>query len=184
MRGLRAGVLFILLLGFWQVLSWRIDPLFLTLGVLSAATVTAFSVWLLEQVIGRREEQPRLSLAQLVAYLLWLVPRIFISGVAVARVVLDPRLSPEPGVVRFTTSLASPAARTMLANSITLTPGTITLNVDGDAFTVHAFNVESVGDLARGAMQGRIARVFRDHPDPPPAMQWDPPYDPAPQERP
>lgn len=184
MRAMRAGVLFVLLLGFWQVLSWRVDPLFFTLGVLSAALVTAFSVWLLEQVIGRREDQPPLSLGQLVLYLLWLLPRIFASGLAVARVVLDPRLSPEPGVVRFTTTLSSPAARTMLANSITLTPGTITLNVDDDAFTVHAFNVDAVTDLARAAMQGRIARVFRDHPDAPPAMHWDPPYDPLHEERP
>ena len=177
MRTFRAIVLFVLLLGFWQLLSWRIDPLFLAMGVASAAVVTSFSLWLLEEVIGQREEEPRISLVWLAAYLLWLLPRIFASGFHVARVVLDPRCSPRPGVVRFTTSLPSPAARTMLANSITLTPGTITLNVDGDEYTVHAFTIDSVSDLARAAMQARIARVFRVAPDAPPEMRWDPVQD-------
>lgn len=177
MRTIRALVLFVLLLGFWQILSWRIDPLFLVMGVVSAAVVTAFSLWLLEQVIGYREEEPRISLVWLLAYLAWLLPRIFASGFAVARVVLDPRLSPRPGVVRFTTTLPSPAARTMLANSITLTPGTITLNVDGDEYTVHAFTVDAVADLAQAAMQSRIARAFRVPPDAPPEMRWDPVQD-------
>ncbi|MFO7779523.1 MAG: Na+/H+ antiporter subunit E [Nitriliruptoraceae bacterium] len=178
MRTLRALVLFALLLGFWQLLSWRIDPLFLVMGVISAAVLTAFSLWLMEHVIGPREGEPRLSMARLLVYLAWLLPRIFASGFAVARVVLDPRLSPRPGVVRFTTNLQSPAARTMLANSITLTPGTITLNVDGDEFTVHAFTVGSVADLAQAAMQARIARVFGVPADAPPRMRWDPVNDP------
>jgi multicomponent Na+:H+ antiporter subunit E len=183
MRIIRALVLFVLLLGFWQILSWRIDPLFMVLGVASAAIITAFSVWLLEQVIGHREEEPRISLVWLLAYLAWLLPRIFASGFAVARVVLDPRRSPQPGVVRFSTSLRSPAARTMLANSITLTPGTITLNVDGDEYTVHAFTVDAVTDLAQAAMQARIARAFHVPPDAPPQLRWDPVTDQRPEGR-
>jgi multicomponent Na+:H+ antiporter subunit E len=55
--------------------------------------------------------------------------------------------------------LTSPLARTTFANSITLTPGTITLDVDGSSFTVHAIT-EAMSDLSGSAMERRVAAVF------------------------
>jgi multicomponent Na+:H+ antiporter subunit E len=76
--------------------------------------------------------------------------------------------------VRFTTGLHSPAARTLLANSITLVPGTMTLSVDGGSFVVHALTPRATAALASGEVQRRIARIFGAEPDAPPTMQWDP----------
>lgn len=184
MRTLRAITLFLLLFGFWQLLSGRIDPLFLVLGLLSAAAVTWLSMGLLEGVIGPADATPRVDLVQLAVYLAWLITRIPPAGFVVARVVLDPRLPPEPGVVRFRTGLASPVARTFLANSITLVPGTMTLEVLDDEFVVHAFTPAAVADLANAATQRRIARVFRLEPDDPPAMTWEPSHPEAAEDRP
>lgn len=174
MRILRFLTLFGFLFAFWQLLSGRLDPLFITLGLLSAAAVTWLSLGLLEGVIGPADATPRIDLLALASYLLWLGSKVPPAGFSVARVVLDPRHPPRPGVVRFRTSLASPTARTFLANSITLVPGTMTLEVLDDEFVVHAFTPDAVADLASAATQCRIARVFRLEPDEPPVLTWEP----------
>lgn len=181
-RLLRIAAMFLALLGFWQVLSARIDPLFATLGIISAAALTAYALWLVERVLGPRDQVQPISVLGFLGFAGWLLLRMLASAVWVATVVVDPRRRPKPGVVHFDTSLPSPAARTMLANSISLVPGTITLNVDGSRLTVHAFTPESVEDLVTAATQQRIARVFRVPPDAPPVMTWDPVHDALPQD--
>ncbi|MFA9432441.1 Na+/H+ antiporter subunit E [Egicoccus sp. AB-alg2] len=174
MSRLRGPVLFALLLGFWLLLSWRLDPLFLVMGVGSAALVTWLSRPLLDAVLGDRGRAARhVRPWYLLLYVVWLIGRLLPAGLHILRVVLDPRVPPRPGVARFRTNLASPAARTMLATSITMVPGTMTLDVDGDEFTIHAFTPTAVADLANAATQRRIARVFGDPPDDPPRIVWD-----------
>ncbi|GGI05252.1 Na+/H+ antiporter subunit E [Egicoccus halophilus] len=182
MTRLRAPVLFVLLLGFWMLLSWRLDPLFVVMGVGSAALVTWLSRPLLDAVLGAPPEDEdravehasrHVNLWHLLRYSVWLIGRLPPAGLHILRVVLDPRVPPRPGVARFRTNLSSPAARTMLATSITMVPGTMTLDVDGDEFTIHAFTPTAVADLANAATQRRIAKVFGDPPDDPPTIVWD-----------
>ncbi len=182
MRSFRAIVLFVSLLAFWQALSARVDPLFIGIGVVAAVTVTAFSLRLLEAVVGPPGTRPPMRLWHLVRFHVWLLLRIPPAGIAVAWVVLNPRRPPRPGVVHFRTGLDSPAARTMLANAITLVPGTMTLNVADDEFIVHAFTPESVADLASARTQALIAKGFGVPPDDPPEMIWEPLHDELPEE--
>ena len=182
MRNLRAVAMFLTLLAFWQALSGRIDPLFITLGVLSATASTWLGMRTLESVLGPHDDTPRINLWHLVSFVLWLLTRIPPAGLTIARVVIDPRRAPRPGMVRFHTSLPGPAARTILATSITIVPGTITVNVEDDEFTVHAFTPEAVIDLATAEVQARIARIFRATPDRPPTMMWEPVHDELPEE--
>jgi multicomponent Na+:H+ antiporter subunit E len=93
--------------------------------------------------------------------------------VAVEGIVLNPRVPPEPGIVRLRTQLQSPAARAMLANSITLVPGTMTLEMHAGELTVHTFTPDAVEDLATAAMQNRIAAIFRDEPQERPHLDWE-----------
>lgn len=181
MRTLRAVTLFGLLFVFWLALSARLDPLFVVLGLLSAGAVTFLSMALLENVL-ETDAGPRVHLWHLLTYLVWLIARIPPAGFQVARVVLDPRRTARPGVVRFRTRLASPTARATLANSITLVPGTMTIEVHDDVFVVHAFTPDAAADLANGAMQNRIARAFRHEHDPEPVLIWDPVHDALPEE--
>lgn len=182
MRALRATTLFLLLFGFWSLLSGRLDPLFIVLGLLSAAAVTRMSLPLLERVIGPADASPRIHLWYLLSYILWLLARIPPAGFQVARVVLDPRRSPRPGVVRFRTGLSTPIARTVLANSITLVPGTMTIEVRDDLLLVHAFEPGAAAELASAETQRRIARMFRLELDDPPEMRWDPIHDALPED--
>jgi multicomponent Na+:H+ antiporter subunit E len=174
MNRMRPILLFIALLAFWFLLSGKFDALFISMGVASALIVTRFGVPLLSEVLGAPGETPKVNLLRLVGYIAWLLTRIPGAAVDVALSILLPSRSPSPGVVRFTTGLYSPAARTLLANSITLVPGTMTLSVDGGEFVVHALSPRAAEDLANAEVQRRIARVFRAEPDAPPVMRWDP----------
>jgi multicomponent Na+:H+ antiporter subunit E len=181
MRVIRTGTLFLVLLTFWQLLSWRLDPLFIAIGMVSAAAVTWFATRLLHGVVGPADATPRVSLWHLTTFLAWLLVQIPPAGLVIARVVIDQRRPPRPGVVRFRTGLQSPAARTLLANAITLVPGTMTLNLDGDELTVHAFTPGAMLDLVTAATQQRIARAFREPLDEPPTLVWEPIHDELPE---
>lgn len=174
MNRMRPVVLLVALLAFWFALSGRTEPIFLAMGLTSALLVTRFGVPLLAEVLGAPEDTPKVDLLRLVAYVGWLLTRIPPAAVDVALSIILPSRRPSPGVVRFRTGLYSPAARTMLANSITLVPGTMTLSVDGGEFVVHALSPRATADLASGEVQRRIARAFRIPEDAPPTMRWDP----------
>lgn len=140
--------------GFWLVLSGRATPLGLTLGALAAALVALYN-----------RDEDVLSAAVRVAprfatYLPWLLKEIAVANLQVVRLVLDPRLPIDPVVVRLEAPFGGDLALTTLGNSITLTPGTVTLDVTGRELTVHALTRESAAALVEGAMSRRIAAVF------------------------
>jgi multicomponent Na+:H+ antiporter subunit E len=173
MRTFRQLLLFAALLGFWLLLSWRLDPLFLTMGAVSAAVVTVASTVLLERTIGSAGTHPRVRTLRMAPYVVWLLWRMLLSALQIAWIVINPRVPPEPGIVRIPIQLASPAARTMLSNSLTLVPGTMTLEISDDEVTVHSFTPDAVDDLASAEMQNRIAAIFGDEPQAPPHMIWE-----------
>lgn len=173
-RNLRILVLFLGLMVFWLVLSARLDPLFLVIGAVSAALIAWYTIAVVDSEVGERQDTGGFNPLALVTYILWLFLRQVFSGFALAWVVINPRRAPRPGVFRFRTGLTTPAARAILANSITLVPGTNTIEVDGDLFTVHAFDAASAADLAQAKVQRRIARIFRLPPDDPPVLKWEP----------
>lgn len=172
MRILRDLVRFALLLGFWLVLSGHDDPLFLGMGVAAAAFVTLVSRRLLD-TLGPSRDAPPIHVGRLVVYVGWLLGRMVVSALEVAWIITHPRQMPRPGVVRFATELPTPLERTLLANSITLVPGTMTIDVDGDELTVHAFTPDAADDLASGEVQSRIAAIFHHDRQPAPAMRWE-----------
>jgi len=174
MNRMRPAILFVALFAFWVALSGKYEPLFLVMGLVSALVVTRFGVPLLTEVLGSPGDTPKVDLPRLALYIGWLLTRIPPAALDVALSILLPSRAPRPGVVRFTTGLHSPAARTLLANSITLVPGTMTLSVDGGEFVVHALSARAAEDLASAEVQRRIAGVFRLAPDAPPVMRWDP----------
>jgi len=176
-RKLRIAVMFGGLLLFWQTLSGQTDPLFIGMGIASAALVTVASIRLIEAALGNGHDGPRLHLGYFILYVAWLILQIPPAAWRIVLVILDPRRPARPGVVRFQTRLSSPVARTVLANSITLVPGTMTLNIEGNELTVHAFYPGAVADLASAQVQRRIARAFRQDYDAVPTLIWEPVHD-------
>ncbi len=153
-------ILFGVLFGAWVLLSGRFDGFHLTLGLVSCALVTAFSGDLLLLEL----QQPGLVRAwvRFARYLPWLLYQIFLSNLHILRIVLHPRMMEliDPQIIRFRSPLTKELALVAFANSITLTPGTITVyvSVDGD-FQVHAIDRQSA-DALPGEMETRIMRTF------------------------
>lgn len=96
--------------------------------------------------------------------LLWFILvtewRIVVSAVQVLRIVLHPRLPIAPEVIRQTVRFDTDLARVAYANAITVTPGTLTLDVDGDEFTVHALEPTLARELVDGTLARDVARVL------------------------
>lgn len=152
---------FIVLMCIWVVFSGQFDAFHLSLGVLSVALVTALSGELLFRrrhisLAGRMR-----MLFRGMGYSLWLLLEIIKANVYVFSLALHPRMREEiePHIIRFRTSLKTDFAKFVFAQSITLTPGTVTVKVDGDEFSVHAISPRTA-DALPGAMQDKIKAVF------------------------
>lgn len=134
----------------------------LTLGVVSTLLV----VLIAERMRRRREmEEHALTLgfvARFLAYLPWLVKEIFLANVRVARIVLSPRLPISPAVLRFRGTQRTDLVRFVYANSITLTPGTVTVDVQGQDLTIHALERSTLEGIDEGEMARKIARLEGD----------------------
>ena len=143
---------------FWLLLSGIYTP-FLMLSGLVASIAVALLAQRME--LADREGHPiHLGLAAL-AYWPWLLKEIAKSGWQVTRIILDPRLPISPTFVRFKPSQTSSVALATHANSITLTPGTITVDAEHDSFLVHALTREGAQAVVDSEMDRRASRMDR-----------------------
>jgi multicomponent Na+:H+ antiporter subunit E len=150
---------FLIMFGFWIVLSGQLDMFHISLGLLSSALVSFLSGDIL---MLDAKKNDRLAVAfRLICYIPWLLYQIALSTMHVAFLAIHPRVRSQidPTIVTFKTKLKTNVARVALANSITLTPGTITIRIDGDIFFVHAISRKAAAGLP-GEMEDRISRVF------------------------
>jgi multicomponent Na+:H+ antiporter subunit E len=151
---------FFILTVFWTFMSGLFDIWHFGLGLLSCALVAYMSSDLLfkKRIRSRRMFK---EVAAFLAYLPWLFYQIFIANIYVAKIALGPGLSKKifPHIIKFRTMLKSEMALTAFANSITLTPGTITVRIEGPYFYVHALDLP-LADSLPGEMEERIARIY------------------------
>ncbi len=155
-------VTFIIMFGLWVLLSGLFDSFHLTLGLISCGIVSFLSSDLLFPSPKIRGLLPQW--ARFVRYIPWLMLEIIKANLHVTYLVFHPRMMEliDPRIIKFRSKLKGDLALVTFANSITLTPGTITVSVsiDGD-FKVHAIDKAS-GDPLPGVMEENIARVFRE----------------------
>ncbi|MCB1772051.1 MAG: Na+/H+ antiporter subunit E [Gammaproteobacteria bacterium] len=153
---MRYVVAAIFLAVFWIALSGHYTPLLLSLGAVSVVV----SIWLVYRMDRVDGEPNRLTpSAGLFGYLAWLLWCVIKSNVDVARRIWSPSLPVRPVWARLETEVETPLEKTLYANSITLTPGTLTTDVRDDHFLVHALNQEDIDELRGGEMQRRIRRL-------------------------
>mgnify|MGYP001192278083 CR=1 FL=1 len=146
----------LVLAGFWLLLSGYFLPLLLVFGLLSVGLV-CFIVARMDQIDGEmRSVHPNIKL---VGYFFWLLVEIVKSSIFVAKVIWRPKVSVSPSVFQVKTKHRSSLGKTVYANSITLTPGTITIDVEGDVLTVHSMERDLEDSLKAGDMDRRIPEV-------------------------
>lgn len=153
---LRALGLGAVLFGFWLLLSGHYTPLLLGLGVASCVLVVYIAM---RMEVVDHESFPMHMGARVVLYLPWLLMEIAKSNVRVARIVLDPALPIDPGIGRLRLRQRTALGKVIFANSVTLTPGTITTGVQGDEIEIHALTRADLDGGEEGEMSRRVSWV-------------------------
>ncbi len=149
--------LFLLLLTLWLMLSGIYTPWILSLGFLSCLLVVYIAHRM--DVVDHEGHPIHLHVVRLLLYWYWLFIEILKSNWLVIRCILSPSMPISPTVVALRSSQHTDLGRVIYANSITLTPGTVTIEVDGDITEVHALTRETAEDLNQGEMDRRVTAV-------------------------
>lgn len=145
----------------WLLLSGYFVPLLISFGILSVILVVFIAHRM--DVVDRESHPVHLTFV-LPGYWLWLLKEIVLSSIDVTRRVLAPKLRISPTLVRVKATQQSDLGKVIYANSITLTPGTVTLDMDGDVLLVHALSREGAASLEEGEMDRRVTRLEGDLP--------------------
>ena len=136
---------------------------FMLYAVISCALVAAICARTL-QIKAMKSDKAyflfHLNYFKLVVYMIWLLIQIAKSAWYVSMVTLREREKLDPVVVWFKADYDNPLAASMLANSITLTPGTITVDIVNEVFSVHALTYETAEGVLDGSMQEKVAWLF------------------------
>jgi multicomponent Na+:H+ antiporter subunit E len=157
----RAVATFALSFGFYLALGDPTDPFDLVTGAVSGLVVVAV---LSGVVFERSPSRGTLASAlRAVVFLPYLLVAVVRANLGVAATVLDPRLPIDPTLVRVPAP-GSQTARALLANSISLTPGTLTVDVTDDELVVHALTAETRADLEAGSLARAVAFVTGEPP--------------------
>lgn len=129
--------------------------------LVGAGVALVAGVWAVRFLGTARELQgTRVHVVRLPGFVLRMTVRVAVASVQVLRVVIDPRLPIEPEVIRQTVRFPSNAVRSTYANAITVTPGTLTLDVEGDTFIIHCLDARLAGDLLDGRLRSDVERLF------------------------
>jgi multicomponent Na+:H+ antiporter subunit E len=149
--------MFVVLYLFWLLLSGYFSAFLLAAGAGCAAAVVLIARRM--DVVDREGHPIHLGPRALLSYWPWLVKEIVKSGWDVSRRILDPRLPVSPALARFKPSQTTVLGLVIHANSITLTPGTISVEVNAGEFLVHALTRDAAAGLAGSEMDRRVAEL-------------------------
>lgn len=173
---LEALALFAFLFGFWLLLSNRFELDALLMGAASAGLVTAVSH---ERLFRRGRPGRELGRAlhrirpiRMARYLLWLLRAVVQANVQVAWTVIRPSRPVAPRLLRFRVGFEGELPQVVLAHSITLTPGTVTIDLEDGRYLVHSLFPSSADELVSGRMQRGVARAFGEDEEAAPAVEW------------
>jgi multicomponent Na+:H+ antiporter subunit E len=150
---MRSLSLAVSLFAFWLALSGHYTPLLITIGAI-AACICVVVAWRVRS--ADKEGHPIELLRGAVTYYPWLIKEIAKSAWGVTRIILNPKLPISPTMTVVHASQTTAAGIATYANSITLTPGTVTAGVDGNTLTVHALVRDGALDLEAGEMDRQV----------------------------
>ena len=148
---MKSLILFLILLSLWLLMSGHYSILIITLGIISCA----FCVYVAKRgKLIDDEGLPIFFIPRLSNYLIWLFKEILISNFNTAKVIINGKVEPETFTVKV--SQVTDVAKVTYANSITLTPGTVTTQMQKDVFEVHALNSDFGNDVRTNEMDKKV----------------------------
>lgn len=143
----------VMLAAFWLLLSGHYAPLFFGFGAVSVLLVA----WLAKRIdIVDDEARPLRWLLRIPRYWLWLGGQILQSAWTVSRLIWQPQARFSPGLGTANVEGMSDVERATYANSITLTPGTLSMSVDEHRIEIHALDAGSLDTIEGGDMARRL----------------------------
>lgn len=154
----------LVLFAFWMVLSGRTETKFVVYGILTAVVTTWVTYPLL--LVPNKDGSKKyyvfgFSIPKMIMYFFWLMWQLVLANIDVLLATTGQELNIDPKVVRFRFRADNPMASVILANSITLTPGTVTMNVTDDGvYEIHALTVGATAGVLDGGMQKKVADLY------------------------
>jgi multicomponent Na+:H+ antiporter subunit E len=147
----------IAMFSFWILLSGEFTFILITSGIVASLIVAYLSH---DIFIGKPDIKVETRrVLKFIKYLPWLVWKVILANFEIAYLVLHPKMLIDPQIIRFETGLKTDLGIVTLANSITLTPGTITVEANKEEFVVHAIWQKSVEGIIDGEMQRKVKEI-------------------------
>lgn len=154
----------LVLFAFWMILSGRTETKFVVYGILTAVVTTWVTYPLL--LVPNKDGSKKyyvfgFSIPKMIMYFFWLMWQLVLANIDVLLATTGQELVIDPKVVRFRFRADNPMASVILSNSITLTPGTVTMNVTDDGvYEIHALTVGAAAGVLDGGMQKKVADLY------------------------
>ncbi len=158
MRNTGGKAVFILFFALWVVFNGRLTLEIALFGVVLSALLYAFVCYAFGFSV-KKDFAAVKKVGKVIAYCAYLVKEIMKANLHVMKLILNQRYAVEPVLVKFKTRLHSDVAKAMLADSITLTPGTITVSVENDTYTVHCLDRELSQGLEGSEFEKKLAAI-------------------------
>jgi multicomponent Na+:H+ antiporter subunit E len=147
----------VLLALFWLLLSGIYQPLIVAFGVVSVLLV----IYVLKRMDETDSEpKPVASGARICRYFIWLTGEIVASSIHVTKLVWGNPRNLSPSLAKVSVAQVPDKVRVLYANSITLTPGTLSVDIENDEITVHALQSKSIDELKQGEMENKITSIW------------------------
>jgi len=148
---MKSFILFFILFSLWLLMSGHYNVLIISLGIISCS----FCVYVAKRgKLIDDEGLPIFFMPRLLNYLIWLFKEILKSNLSTAKVIINGKVEPETFTVK--TSQVTDVAKVTYANSITLTPGTVTTKIQKGVFEVHALNSDFGNDVRTNEMDKKV----------------------------
>ena len=150
----------ITMFSFWILLSGEFTFILITSGIIASLIVAYLSH---DIFIGKSDLKTEVGrVFRFIVYVPWLLWEIVLANVEIAYLVLNPKPLVDPQIVRFKPDLKTDLGVVTLANSITLTPGTVTVEANKEEFVIHAIWQKSAEGIISGEMQRKVKKIEGD----------------------
>jgi multicomponent Na+:H+ antiporter subunit E len=150
----------IVMFAFWILLSGEFTFILITSGVV-ASLITAYLSH--DIFVGKADLKTETGrVFKFIVYIPWLLWEIILANVEIAYLVLSPKPLIDPQLVHFKNDLKTDLGIVTLAHSITLTPGTVTIDANREEFVIHAIWQKSADGIIGGEMQRKVKKIEGD----------------------
>ncbi len=142
----------------WIIFNGRLTPEVAVIGLIISAVIFFFMCKFMDYSISK-EKTLYMLIPWLFKYFFILLTEIVKANIATAHFVLNPKIEVEPKIVTFRPDIRSGFLKVVLANSITLTPGTITINIEDGEYTVHCLDPDLATDMGNSVFVREVMRA-------------------------